>query len=111
MDMDGTVSFSPAVDVTVGNEHSYPSDLNISAAPNPLSGAALLRFTLPSGGPVTIAISDMLGRVRLRVLDSVFRTTGTHEVPIQADSFPPGMYLCSLRTAGSVALTRLLVIR
>ncbi len=79
------------------------------AFPNPASDRTTLGFTLLKPAPVTLTLTDMLGRpVRTQRLGQM--TSGEHRYDLNTNDLPAGLYTYSLQ-AGSVRLTRKLVVQ
>ena len=76
--------------------------------PNPFNPSTGIVYELPEPGPVRLAVYDMIGR-EVRVLADAHRTAGRHTVRFDAEGLPTGTYACVL-TAGSVAITRVMVL-
>ena len=88
-----------------------PGGLQLSAAPNPASGASLLRMTLPRAGTVRLTIFDCAGRVA-RELVSERLGAGVHDAPWDGRdgtgaALPAGLYFARLDAAGRQAITRI----
>ncbi|MDT8324493.1 MAG: DUF1566 domain-containing protein, partial [Bacteroidota bacterium] len=77
---------------------ALPQRMTITAAPNPASSNATLRFTLPEDATVTLSVSDLLGRELLRCCDAEYRNAGTHAISLTTQNLPRGMYLLRLAT-------------
>jgi hypothetical protein len=82
----------------------------LPASPNPLRGAATLRFTLPEAGPVRLAVYDALGR-EVAVLVDGEREAGPHAVAFEAGALPSGAYVARLEAASQALTQRLTVLR
>ncbi len=67
------------------------------AYPNPFSGQTTVGYTLRRAAPVTLALYDALGR-RVRLLDLGTQAAGPHQVRLDAEGLPAGLYLYELRT-------------
>lgn len=67
--------------------------------PNPFSGRTRLRFSLPDGGRVHLAVFDATGRRVATLIDGV-RAAGTHTATFDAAGLAPGVYQCVLETGG-----------
>jgi hypothetical protein len=78
-------------------------------SPNPARSSALIRFTLPSEGVVSLAVYDLQGRRVASLLDRSPQNAGAHEVRVRTDGWPTGCYLWRLK-AGGTALTRKMVV-
>ena len=95
---------------TVAVESEEPPDrvALIGNYPNPFNPSTGIVYELPEPGPVRLAVYDMIGR-EVRVLVDAHRTAGRHTVRFDAEGLPTGTYACVL-TAGSVAITRVMVL-
>ena len=76
-------------------------------APHPFGERATVRFELPRPSMVRLEMHDLAGR-RVMVLGEGWYTTGSHAMAVDAETFPPGMYLLRL-TAGQVAVDRVVL--
>jgi choice-of-anchor B domain-containing protein len=86
------------------------SSLGLAAAPNPMRGTSLLRYSLPEASDVRLALYDVTGREVVRLATGT-RAAGAHEVEIDVTSMPPGVYVARLHAAGRVATQRVTVVR
>lgn len=77
--------------------------------PNPLRGAAAVRFALDGTAPADLVVYDALGRTVARLATAV-ATPGAHEATLDASSLAPGVYVVVLRSGSRVA-TRPVVVR
>ena len=57
-------------------------ELYFVAAPNPARDRARVRFDVPSAERSSLAVFDVLGRERLRVLDGAALASGRHELEL-----------------------------
>lgn len=67
--------------------------------PNPVRGNALIEFSLPLDGRVTITVIDALGAERHTVVDES-RSAGSHEAMLSSGTLPRGAYRLRMRTSG-----------
>lgn len=75
----------------------------ISAAPNPVSGTAMVSFNLPASGIATVSVYDVAGR-QVDTIHSGELATGSHSMSWNASSFANGVYFVRLSSpAGTVA--------
>lgn len=102
---------------TVGAESSArPSALALAApSPNPVRGAASLRFTLPAAASVRLAIHDAQGRL-VRVLAEGERQAGAHAVTwdgrdASGSPLAAGLYFARLRAGGETRGQRFVALR
>jgi|GEM_PF-3305082 len=77
--------------------------------PNPTSGSATVRFTVPSTQAVTVTVYDLLGRTVATLFE------GTASAGVNAVSVPPsltaGVYVVRVSTASTSATSRFTVVR
>ncbi len=72
--------------------------------PNPFNPTTVIRYRLAESGPVTLEVTDLLGR-RVQVLVDGVKPAGAHEAIFDASSLAGGVYLYRLST-GDRILTR-----
>lgn len=102
IDRSGDFRYSEVLDVTIGK----PVLDFYGAYPNPTRQTAMIRFSIPEAMPVTLTVTDMLGREALHVFAGQ-KEAGTHSVVAKMDALTPGMYLCRLiagRTQRSILI-------
>ena len=89
----------------------FPQTYALHAAyPNPFNPRAVLRYDLPTGGSVRIAVYDVLGR-EVAVLLEGAHPAGQHEVVFDGHGLPSGVYFVRMAAEGfaqtrTVALLR-----
>lgn len=74
--------------------HQIESQMVIS--PNPVSDKAMLWCPIPENSTAILTVTDMTGHVLLQ--HKIFGQTGVHYEKMDLSGFPPGIYLCQLRT-------------
>jgi hypothetical protein len=79
--------------------------------PNPATSSAIIRYALPVAVPVTLSVYDLQGRRVASLLDHVFQGAGRHDVPVQADHWKPGVYLCRLEAGGRSAARKMVIVK
>lgn len=99
------------VPLVVSAEPAPPSGLTLSIVPSPLVGAqGRVRYAVPAGGTVRLAVYDALGR-EVAVLQDGDRGAGTYEAALDAGALAPGVYILRLTTGGATLIQRLTVAR
>lgn len=73
-------------------------------APNPIRQAAMVAYALPTAADVQVAVFDVLGRQVSTLVDRQ-KSSGRHQVRLNATSLPSGMYFVRLQ-ADNVQKTR-----
>jgi hypothetical protein len=85
-------------------------DAALHLIPNPSSGDAVARFTLPHADDIELALCDATGRV-VRLLHSGRLAAGTYGIPLAGTGLPPGNYLLRLRGTKGTETVRAVVVR
>ena len=78
--------------------------------PNPLSGSAIISYTLPEAADVRLEVYDLLGR-RVAVLAEGAKTARTHTVTLDGSGLASGAYLVRLLAGGRQDTRRVVVLR
>ncbi|HWB64468.1 MAG TPA: T9SS type A sorting domain-containing protein, partial [Chitinophagales bacterium] len=95
-----------AINSTVQNAAS----LALSVSPNPARALALVNFTLPSTGIVTLSVYNMQGQE----INTVFNgqlAAGQQQVKILTGQLPAGVYICRLNYNGSSQTATMVIAR
>ncbi|MEW6754239.1 MAG: ASPIC/UnbV domain-containing protein [Candidatus Latescibacterota bacterium] len=86
----------------------------LAAYPNPFNASTVIRYSLPTPGPVALAVYDVAGQ-KVVTLARGERPAGTHAVTwdgrgAHGRPLASGVYLCRLRADGRPVATRTLVL-
>ena len=109
----GFALLSPTATTGLGGG-AAPASLALAAPrPNPARAQALLTFTLPDAGPVTLAVYDMGGR-RIRTVSAGPMEAGEHALPFDLRDtagrrIPSGLYFVRLEVRGRTLMRRLAI--
>jgi hypothetical protein len=95
--MPHVVDLAPAEPTAVADGGPVPPTRLLAVFPNPVRGAADVRFTLAETGPVRLAVYDAGGRLREVLLDGT-REAGEHRLRWSPDALPAGAYFARLGT-------------
>lgn len=79
--------------------------------PNPTSGATTIQFPVHHSGPVTVLLSNAAGQQVATLADGIRMEPGTRSISFNASSLPDGIYLYSVRSAGTVESGTVIVTR
>ncbi len=109
--------WGPAIDgaslvlTSLGVPVSSPLSLS-PVSPDPTQGRARIAFSLANAGHARLALYDVQGRERARVLDGTLGA-GPHAVSFDAAEWggAPGLYLAVLETGGQRLVRRFTVLR
>jgi hypothetical protein len=107
VDLDGTETLSPETVVRLG----APARLTLQAPfPNPVRGAATLRWALPEAAEGTVAVYNVLGQ-RMATLATGRLPAGRAERRLDTRQWASGLYFVRLVADGAVQTRRLMVVR
>jgi hypothetical protein len=81
-----------------------------SVRPNPASGVATVRYSLPAAGPARVVVYDVLGR-EVAVLTDGLAPAGRGEAALAAGRLAPGLYVVAVETAAGRAASTFTVLR
>lgn len=84
--------------------------LALTAAPNPVTHAATLSFSLAETSEATLTVVDALGRTVATLADGSY-VAGTHTATWDVGDAAPGVYVVRLVSGTEVAVRRLVVTR
>ncbi|MFH1861684.1 MAG: T9SS type A sorting domain-containing protein, partial [bacterium] len=87
-----------------------PGKLELTNSPQPFNPETVFRFTLPSSGPVELAIYDLRGCLVSKLLDRALEA-GYHSALWNASNLPSGVYLARLSTATGSITQRCLLLK
>jgi hypothetical protein len=80
-------------------------------SPNPARLNATIHFSLPSAGPVSLAVYDVTGRRVASLLDHELAPAGPHDVHVVTAGWQPGCYLYRLELNGAAFTRKMLVVK
>lgn len=97
VDLDGSFSFSPEVEVTI----EVPRELTLTPNyPNPFNVSTEIVFTVPSEGRAVLEVYNVLGQVVATLFDDVAHPGAQYRSTLSADNLATGTYVYSLRHEG-----------
>ncbi len=96
--------------VSVPVAPASPRITSLWVAPNPVRDRTMVRYTLAARGDLEIALYDIAGR-RIRTFLTGSREAGPGSIVADCSGLPRGVYLVRMRTEGTVAAQRLVILR
>jgi hypothetical protein len=87
-----------------------PSDLVLSAYPNPFNPTTLIRFSLPEAGHVSLRVFDLHGRLVQTLMDETL-PAGEQRIAFDGDNLPSGLYFAQLQTSRHCVTAKLLLVK
>ena len=91
-------------------ETAQPTELTLTAYPNPVQAQATMAYTLPEAGDVRLEVYDMLGR-RVQVIENRRRDAGSYEATFTATDLASGVYFGRLTIDGETRTRKITVVR
>ncbi len=111
-------NFAAFSNARIEAEHQSVTEPAVSRAsgiafglPNPVRGNGVLRFSLPAAAAVSLGVFDLQGRLVESTLDNAWLSAGEHAIPIHAELWHPGLYLCRITTGDATTTRKLFVVR
>jgi len=96
--------------ITAVDETQDASLALIVADPNPFTASTTIRYDVPRGAFVTLAVYDMAGR-KVATLVSSSQSAGSHQVQLDGRTLASGVYLCRLSAGTSHDTEKLLIVK
>jgi hypothetical protein len=87
-----------------------PTELTLTAYPNPVQSQATVQYTLTEPDDVRFEVYDMLGR-RVATLANGRKQAGVHELPFDASGLASGVYFGRLQVGGQTLTQKITVVR
>ncbi|MDM8004860.1 MAG: T9SS type A sorting domain-containing protein, partial [Phycisphaerae bacterium] len=85
----------------------------IGVSPNPFRDVATISFSLDNGGPVSIEVFDMSGRLVTTLAEGSSFASGSHQVTWNGTAsgapVPGGVYICRMTSQGSTQSARMVL--
>ena len=107
IDFDGRFEYSPVVTV----DRSLPESLRLFPNyPNPFNPTTEIRYTLPVGTDVRLAVYDVTGK-QVALLIRSFQEAGRHEVSFDGSRLASGVYVYVLQTPGEVIKRQMVLMK
>ncbi|HEU5167763.1 MAG TPA: serine hydrolase [Chitinophagaceae bacterium] len=78
--------------------------------PNPTSGRAIISFTTPKAGKVSLTIYDITGRL-VKTIANTELDKGDHTLNVDVKSFGVGIYLLRMQSAGILQTRKFIVVK
>jgi len=109
IDVDGTVEYSPAVEV---NSAGAASALTFNILyPSPAESWITLGFILPEGSTVDLYVNDISGRERRMILEKEQLSSGSHGVTLSTAGWSAGLHLITLQNGTDRIVRKVVVVK
>ncbi|MGM0704436.1 MAG: T9SS type A sorting domain-containing protein, partial [Bacteroidota bacterium] len=91
-------------------EEVLPTEITLTAYPNPVQSQATVQYTLTEAEDVRFEVYDMLGR-RVATLTNERKQAGVHEMQFDANDLASGVYFGRLHVGGETLTQKITVVR
>jgi len=98
-------------DCTGSNREDQQTFYDFNIQPNPFSSHTQINFSLSEELPVTIWITDMMGRRITILTDDEMKSAGEHEVIFEAAGYPAGMYFATIQAGKYFGTQKMILTR
>ena len=89
---------------------ALPSEVTLTAYPNPIRESGTLEYTLPEATEVTLRLYDTLGR-QVRTLATGRRDAGRHPIELSGAGLSSGLYIGRLQAHGQTLTQKITIVR
>jgi len=79
--------------------------------PNPFTGQTTIEFTLPEDGPVTLWVTDAMGRKVAVLKDGESTPAGTHTVNFDGSNYAAGMYYYTIQAGEYIGTQKMILLK
>ncbi|RKY98867.1 MAG: hypothetical protein DRQ13_03095 [Ignavibacteriae bacterium] len=107
IDFDGTVAYSPEVEIDVTGPKEFALFQNY---PNPFNPVTTIKFSLPKQADVKLVVYNAVGQVVEELINETMEE-GYHEVQFTADDFASGVYYYRLNTSEFNSIKKMLLLK
>jgi len=107
IDFDGTVNYSPVIEVNVNGPTKFSLFQNY---PNPFNPDTTIKFSLPKQANVKIVVYNVVGQVVVELINKTMEE-GYHEVQFTANHYASGIYYYRLKTSEFTSIKKMLLLK
>ncbi len=107
IDFDGTVAYSPEVEIDVKAPKEFALSQNY---PNPFNPVTTIKFSLPKQADVKLVVYNMVGQVVDEIINKTMEK-GYHEVQFDAGDYASGVYYYRLKTSEFTSVKKMLLLK
>ncbi|XZF16042.1 alpha-amylase domain-containing protein [Chitinophagaceae bacterium MMS25-I14] len=86
------------------------ADLSLQCYPNPANDFAWISYSVPQNGDVTVTLYDMKG-VAVNAIEEHGVTAGKHQVKLNTEAVPAGIYIVKVNAGNMVQTARLSLVK
>lgn len=107
IDTDGTISYSPAVEIVNDKPVQFELSQNY---PNPFNPSTTIKFSLPNDNHVRLSVYNILGEVVQALVDEQLKA-GFHQINFDGSSLSSGHYFYRLESENFVEIKKMILIK
>ncbi len=108
IDFDGTRNESDIVKVEI---NSQPTDfVLLQNYPNPFNPSTTIKYSIPVNGNVKLTVYNSIGE-EIKTLVNEYKTSGTHEVELNAEKLTSGIYFYKIETGEFSSVKKMILIK
>ena len=107
IDIDGSYSYSPEVEVELTSPDIYSLSQNY---PNPFNPSTKISYTITRNEIVNLSVYNVLGK-EIAVLVNELQSPGSYAITFSADDLPGGVYFYKLETPGFTKTSKMILLK
>ena len=107
IDFDGTVAYSPEVEIDVTGPAEFALFQNY---PNPFNPTTTIKFSLPKKANVKLIVYNAVGQVLVELINKTMEE-GYHQVQFAAGDYTSGVYYYRLKTSEFTSIKKMLFLK
>jgi hypothetical protein len=96
--------------VSVEENENIPQNFSINNYPNPFNSSTVIRYVIPEENQISLELYNSIGE-KIQTLVDGFKSSGEHDIYLDANSLSSGMYLIVIRTPGQVYSHKILLLK
>lgn len=93
------------------NDLSKENDLTLLVYPNPVNNQAVIEYSLPRSGKISLTIINAFGQEVLKIVDNQQYQSGRYRINLEATYLSAGIYYYSLRTEERTETKKFILIK
>jgi len=107
IDLDGTISYSDVVNVTVELPRAFALEQNY---PNPFNPATSIKYSIPADGFVNLTVYNMLGEKVANLINQNMKA-GRYEIKFDASKYASGIYFYRLESGQFISVKKMMLLK
>ena len=107
LDYDGKNQYSRSVKVSINAPKEFSLSQNY---PDPFNPATTIKYSIPSDGPVSLQIYDLLGR-EVKILVNENQKAGNYSVKFDGSNLSSGIYIYRIQTGKYLTAKKMILIK